>query len=77
MSRKYSAWASNQPSINPDSSMMRLATVIGNEQDQRKYFVFYRNFLLLIIDFIQLKILKELKLFHICILMLMHHHHQR
>jgi len=40
MSRKYSSWASNQPIINPDLSMMRLTTVVGNEQDQRKYFFF-------------------------------------
>lgn len=39
MSRKYSAWASNQPLGNPDLSMMRLTTVAGNEQDQRKYFL--------------------------------------
>lgn len=37
MSRKYSAWASNQPVGNTDLSMMRLTTVGGNEQDQRKY----------------------------------------
>jgi hypothetical protein len=37
MSRKYSSWASNQPFINSDLQMMRLATVTGNEQDQRKY----------------------------------------
>lgn len=37
MSRKYTAWATNQLSMNPDlSAMMRLATVGGNEQDQRK-----------------------------------------
>lgn len=38
MSRKYSAWASNQPVINIDPSMMRLTTITGNEQDQCKYF---------------------------------------
>ncbi len=37
MSRKYSSWAANQPLITPDLSMMRLMTVMGNEQDQRKY----------------------------------------
>ncbi len=41
MARKYSSWASNQPLINPDLSMMRLTTVIGNEQDQRKYTNFH------------------------------------
>ncbi|UJR08899.1 hypothetical protein I4U23_013153 [Adineta vaga] len=39
MSRKYTSWASNQLSINPDlSAMMRLSTVSGNEQDQLKNF---------------------------------------
>jgi hypothetical protein len=37
MSRKYSSWASNQPYTNSDLQMMRLSTVMGNEQDQRKY----------------------------------------
>jgi len=36
MSRKYSAWASNQPVINIDSSMMKLTTITGNEQEQCK-----------------------------------------
>jgi hypothetical protein len=40
MSRKYSSWASNQSSVNTDLAMMKLTTVIGNEQDQRKYTVF-------------------------------------
>jgi hypothetical protein len=37
MSRKYSSWAANQPLITADLSMMRLMTVMGNEQDQRKH----------------------------------------
>lgn len=37
MSRKYSSWASNQSGMNPDLSMMRLATIVGNEQDHRIY----------------------------------------
>ncbi|CAF3052896.1 unnamed protein product [Rotaria sp. Silwood2] len=36
MSRKYSSWASNKPSINPNLSFMKLTTVGGNEQDQLK-----------------------------------------
>ncbi|CAF0772307.1 unnamed protein product [Adineta ricciae] len=39
MSRKYTAWATNQLPMNPDlPTMMRLATVGGNEQDQLKNF---------------------------------------
>ncbi|CAF3811491.1 unnamed protein product [Adineta steineri] len=39
MSRKYSSWALNQPSIHPElTNMMRLTTVAGNEQDQLKNF---------------------------------------
>ncbi|CAF4609132.1 unnamed protein product [Rotaria sp. Silwood1] len=37
MSRKYSSWASNQPSINSNLPIMKLATVLGNEQDQLKH----------------------------------------
>ena len=38
MLRNYSSWASNQPSNNPILPMTKLTTVIGNEQDQCKYF---------------------------------------
>jgi len=52
MSRKYSSWATNQSLINPDLSMMRLTTVMGNEQDQRKYLVVHQKKFFLILTFI-------------------------
>ncbi|CAF3707376.1 unnamed protein product [Rotaria sordida] len=36
MSRKYSSWASNQPSANSNIPLMKLTTVVGSEQDQLK-----------------------------------------